>query len=894
MTTEGVWSRRVTDAAAVLVAWAALLLAENVAVGFLWREQFSGAWEIALSRRAVFPSAVVALAPASVALALAWEQARRAGQGSVASLRGLALAGALAAAALAVGISQGRHFSSLWLRIPFVAGMTLGGAVVGGRGSALAARLERRPAALTVAALCAGMASWAVDAFVLTRLYAAFHAALFAACLAAWAVAGIVARTAFTQGRPGPRWLAPAAAIAVVACAALAPGGVRHLGRLANVRIALVEHAPVEGRAVAALVRLWPPAATERPTETAGAAPAGEIPRSLDWSGSDILLLSVDALRADHVSAYGYGRPTTPNIDALAAEGTLFEAAYCPTPHTSYSVSSMMTGKYLRPLLSLHAGGDSETWPQYLRRYGYLTAAFYPPAVFFIDENRFERFEHDKLGFEYAKVEFAAPALRETQVAAYLDGAAPDRPLFLWVHFFEPHEPYEAHADHVFSGGERDVDAYDGEVATADEGIGRVVRLVRARRQRVAVVVTADHGEEFGEHGGRYHGTSVYEEQVRVPLVVVGPGVHKGGKAATVAQTIDLLPTVLSALGIPRPARVRGRDLGPALAGGPGAAEAGFAFAETDEATLVASGEDRLVCERRAAACALYRPRVDPRERHDVASADPAAFERLRGLLRATERDHGRYEGRGATAWPEALRRGAQGEVDAAPDVASLLDDADVGIRRAAAEVSFGLHVAATAPSLRRALARDEDDLVRRWCALALLRAGEPAPPAAEALLTDAARDWRRRAALAFAEGGDPRGCDEMAAWWNDVAPPSAQRNDDGEPPSLRMDLLHARELLEATGKARCRAAVDGLLRALADVRARPFVADALGAVGDKRAAAPLLAALAVEQYVTTRPHEVRALLALGVRPPEEADRDAGPRDEGARGGRGAAISAGP
>jgi HEAT repeat protein len=107
----------------------------------------------------------------------------------------------------------------------------------------------------------------------------------------------------------------------------------------------------------------------------------------------------------------------------------------------------------------------------------------------------------------------------------------------------------------------------------------------------------------------------------------------------------------------------------------------------------------------------------------------------------------------------------------------------------------------------------------------------------------------------------------------------------------LSIDLLHARELLDATGKARCRSAVDGLLRALADVRARPFVADALGAIGDRRAAAPLLAALAVEPYVTTRPHEARALLALGVRPPEAAGSDAGLDDDG---GKGAAISAGP
>ncbi len=118
---------------------------------------------------------------------------------------------------------------------------------------------------------------------------------------------------------------------------------------------------------------------------------------------------------------------------------------------------------------------------------------------------------------------------------------------------------------------------------------------------------------------------------------------------------------------------------------------------------------------------------------------------------------------------------------------------------------------------------------------------------------------------MAFAERGDPRGCDEIAAWWSEVAPASGQRNVDGEPPRLLLDLAHAKELLLVTGKARCRAAVGGLLRALDDVRARPFVADALGAIGDRRAASPLLAMLAAEPYVTTRPHEARALLALGA-----------------------------
>ena len=162
--------------------------------------------------------------------------------------------------------------------------------------------------------------------------------------------------------------------------------------------------------------------------------------------------MTIDALRADHVSSYGYARRTTPNIDRLAARGARFEHAYCPTPHTSYSVTSMMTGKYMRPLLAMGSGEDSETWAGYLRRYGFRTAAFYPPAVFFIDEHRFRRMKADGLGFEYRKEEFAPPELRRAQIAEYVASAPRDKPLFLWVHLFEPHEPYVNHAEHPFAG----------------------------------------------------------------------------------------------------------------------------------------------------------------------------------------------------------------------------------------------------------------------------------------------------------------------------------------------------------------------------------------------------------------------------------------------------------
>jgi hypothetical protein len=713
---------------------------------------------------------------------------------------------------------------------------------------------------------------------VLPRLYPAFHDALFVLTLLGAAALAMAARD--DQKEPGPVGLVAAGVVAVVLGAGLltAAKASAAFDRATNLRRVLVEHAPLLGRAVALVVRVRP-ADAEAASEASAAALAdgagtaaprpSEVPRSLDWTGRDLVLVTVDALRADHVTPYGYARPTTPNLEALARDGALFESAYCPTPHTSYSVTSMMTGKYLRPLLALGIGQDSETWARDLRRYGWRTAGFYPPAVFFIDQTRFAPFESDHLGFEYAKVEFADPALREAQVGAYLAGAPADRPLFLWVHFFEPHEPYVMHPEHPFSGGaSADVDAYDSEVATADDGIGRIVRLVRARRPDPVVIVTADHGEEFGEHGGRYHGTTVYEEQVRVPLIVVGPGVRRAARVAPVVQTIDLLPTVLSALGIPRPARVRGRDLGALLATPAAPSDEGFAFAETDDYALVASGADRLVCERRAAACELFRPGDDPREREDRGPAEPARLARLRGLLRSTERDHGRYETSGGSPYPEALRRGLQGEVDAAQDVATLLDDANVTLRRKAAEVCFALHAPATIPELRRAFARDEDDTVRRWAALGLARMGEPALPLGEALLRDPDPDWRRAAALAFGARGDARACDELAAGWAEAwpdAPPVDADGGDGEPPRLAIDLASAEERLAATAKARCRGAVPALLRVLGDVRARPYVADALGQIGDDRARGALLAKLADEPYVSTRPHEARALLALGV-----------------------------
>ena len=354
------------------------------------------------------------------------------------------------------------------------------------------------------------------------------------------------------------RWLAAArVAVALVLFAGAAAGAqdaAKTLSVADNIRLVFLTHAPVLSHAVELAARLAPPP----PIDEEGAPEVTSGPRTLDLSHRDIVLVTIDALRADHVGAYGYRRSITPNIDRLAGEGAVFEAAYTPTPHTSYAVTSLMTGKYMRPLLLQNLGDDSDTFALYLRRYGYRTAAFYPPAVFFIDGERFAPFRDRALDFEYRKVEFAPAATRATQVRGYLERVPKERNVFLWVHLFEPHEPYEAHPEHPL--GDRDEDRYDAEIASADAGLGAIVDTVRAKRPNAVVIVAADHGEEFSDHGGRYHGTTVFEEQVRVPLVISAPGLVKPNRIREPVQLVDLLPTVLSALSVPRPARVRDED----------------------------------------------------------------------------------------------------------------------------------------------------------------------------------------------------------------------------------------------------------------------------------------------------------------------------------------------
>ncbi|HKY41237.1 MAG TPA: sulfatase-like hydrolase/transferase [Polyangiaceae bacterium] len=834
-----------------------LLLLELGVVLFTRGAEVSSIWEVHNGASMLLPAFVVLAVLAGGAgglLLYLLSRAERSQSHRIAL--GLLLAAGVALAAFGVG--GGRQLAGPGLRLGFAlvaASVACGVAML--LAKPLARLLHRSRGLFAVGSGVVLLLVELTNHFVLVRLYPAFHTALAGAALLlapALLLPWLKARRAAPRSTRQGLAVALGLLLAVLLAGALLRPAAERLARFDNLRLILLEAAPIAAEVVTLSAALSPPEAlapSDGPSPGAAGSGVANGPGALGFQGRDVLLVTIDALRADHVGAYGYERKLTPALDALAAQGTLFERAYCPTPHTSYSVTSLLTGKYMRPLLLQGAGEDSDTWAGLLRTYGYRTAAFYPPAVFFIDQNRFEGFAKRALDFEYRWVEFAEGEKRLAQVREYVQKSPHDKPLFLWVHLFGPHEPYEAHPG--FDFGDRDVDRYDSEIAAADATLGQLVKLMEARRPGAVTIVTADHGEEFGDHGGRYHGSSVYEEQVRVPLVVVGPGV-KAQRVSEVVQTIDLLPTVLSALSVPRPPRIRGRDLGPLLSGARAAAP-GMAYAETEEQALYAEGTLRLLCARRLGACKLFDLSKDPGQTRDASTDNADALERLRKLQRELSASHGHYEQSGLRAegkgWPAAILRGVGGDGDAAEEIASLLDDADASIRRKAAELLFELRRKETALALRLALGRAEDDDVRRFAALSLTRLGEGAPLTIE-LLHSPDLHFKRLAALALGETGDKRGQELLIAWWRD---------------DRARDFQRSRELLEVFGALRTKDAVVPLMQSLSDVRLRPYIAATLGKIGDEAAAGALLSALSDERMQSTRVALASALVELEAGP---------------------------
>ncbi len=838
----------------VSAAWL-LLFTELFLLLLLRGDQLASHWEFFQGSAGAVPawlllSVMPGVAAGLLSVALPWKR----GLQRHLPAFGLSLVVALAA----YGVGGGRHLPTLQVRVVFAvfAGLSTY-AVSASCLPWLGSTFQRWRLSAGGCLLLVALALDLLNRTVLVRLYEAFHILLSIGSYLAACLGLLLLLSALAKGNRVSRYRLPAALVVAFVCLVSISSlnsAASHLGRFDNYRWWLLENSPSLAWGAKLSQRLVPAPKLDKRAIARPLGARGER-SGLNLEGRNFLLITVDALRADYLGSYGQKLPLTPNLDALAAEGAKFSAAYAPTPHTSYSLSSLMTGKYMRPLILQGAGLDSQTLPDILRTYGYKTAGFYPPAVFFIDGPRFETFSTRHLGFEYFKVEFLEGEPRVQQFRDYLSQQNDAQSRFTWVHLFGPHEPYIK--DERFDFGERAIERYASEVKAADATIGSLIATFRADDPEGVVLVTADHGEEFGEHGGRYHGTSVFEEQVRVPLLISAPGKIAPQVILEPVQTIDLMPTLLRTLKIPIPARVRGRDLTPLLnvkkEQTSSETLSGIATSETDDFSLLARGSFRLICNRRAAACRLFDLKSDPLQTRDQSRKYPDIYQSLLKQSRALAAQHGTLESQGLRAegkgWPAAIMLGISGDAAAAVELALLLDDADVDIRRKSAELLLQLAKPEQKTALRLALSREDDNEARTWEALALSRLGLSVPLVRE-LLRSPQVEMRRWAALALAEQENKAGLKILIGWY---------LLKDG------IDFEQSKRVTIALGQLGSKKAMPALVARLTDVRLRPFIADALAKIGDKNALGYLTRALNKELFTTHRPRLADAMLSLGA-----------------------------
>jgi len=278
----------------------------------------------------------------------------------------------------------------------------------------------------------------------------------------------------------------------------------------------------------------------------------------------NVLLICVDTLRPDHLGCSGYPRNTSPTIDKLAAEGVRFEKCYSASGWTLPSMATILTGLYPKDHLAtdFHWAMDPDvpTLAAILRKNGYDTRAyvshvFLKPTYGFGEG--FRSFDFSVLNVGDSQQVSTSKELTDLVIA---DLPKTQKPFFMWVHYFDPHFAYLAHEGWE-SFGKTDADRYDQEIAYTDFHISRLIERLKRKGMwdNTIVILTADHGEEFGEHGGNYHET-LYEEVLQVPVVIAAP-VLEPGVNKTIVQQIDFVPTILNLLKIPAPPNLPGKDL---------------------------------------------------------------------------------------------------------------------------------------------------------------------------------------------------------------------------------------------------------------------------------------------------------------------------------------------
>lgn len=303
-------------------------------------------------------------------------------------------------------------------------------------------------------------------------------------------------------------------------------------------------------------------------------APTGAGPRR-----PDIVVITIDTLRADHLGSYGYARETSPNIDRWAQQAVVFEQARSTGPSTRFSIPPMLVGRHFTELRRSTGEWpvifDSETLlAERLAALGYATWAFHSVRYFrpyFGLDQGYEHWSCDCLDVRGPPLFMTCADFIADEVLAWLGEHATDpRPMLLWAYIGDPHSRYVEHPGTPGFGSEYK-DLYDHEIRFVDEHVGRLLDGVAAARpgRELVVVLHSDHGEGLDhelDHGALYHSNNLYDELVHVPLVISGPG-FRPRRVAEPVSLVDFVPTVLELVGEPIDPELRGVSLLPWLQG---------------------------------------------------------------------------------------------------------------------------------------------------------------------------------------------------------------------------------------------------------------------------------------------------------------------------------------
>jgi arylsulfatase A-like enzyme/Flp pilus assembly protein TadD len=302
---------------------------------------------------------------------------------------------------------------------------------------------------------------------------------------------------------------------------------------------------------------------------------------------ANVLLITLDTLRADHVSCYNPQKVATPNIDALAARGVLFAQATAQVPLTTPSHASILTGTYPQVHKVRDIGGfvldkSVPTLATLTQQAGFETAAFLGSAVLSRHYGLNRGFEtyNDDMGVKRGEgllpgvVAEVRGDVVTKRVLEWLEehrdavgGKFTGKNFLLWVHYYDPHFPYDPPTPYKAKYAK---DPYAGEVAYTDEQVGHLLKWLEDHglKEKTLIVVIADHGESLGEHGEYTHGVFLYESTMHVPMIIAGPGVPQGQGVQQQVRTIDVMPTIAEFLQVSPGQKVQGTSLWPLLTAG--------------------------------------------------------------------------------------------------------------------------------------------------------------------------------------------------------------------------------------------------------------------------------------------------------------------------------------